>query len=429
LPIPIRKQIATHLLALLLSALLLAPPASAYSVLTHEQIVDVVWKEQIVPLLQHRYRGLTTDQLEEAHAYAYGGAVIQDLGYYPFGSKQFSDLAHYVRSGDFVLALLRESRDANEYAFALGALAHYISDIDGHPAVNAAVAIEYPELRAKYGDHVTYAENHGAHLKTEFGFDVVQVAKGRYTGKQYHDFIGFQVSRPLLERVFPQVYGVALKDVLAHEDLSVGSYRWAVSQAIPKMTQAALLTRQPQLTREIPDFSRDKFLYTLSRADYERDWGSGYQRPGFGARLLAVVVKIIPQVGPFKGIAYKDPTPQTEDLYFKSVNKTVDDYRALLKQLAEGRMPTLPNRDFDTGERTHPGEYSLSDQSYSRLVRQLAQQHFAGVTPELRANILAFYAQPSSNTRRKHRHEWQQVERGLQELRNTASQTAASAHD
>ena len=207
---------------------------SAYSVLTHEEIVDLLWTDEIRPLLLNRFPELSEDQLKEAHAYTYGGAVIQDLGYYPFGSAEFSNLVHYVRSGDFVRELLLESEDANEYAFALGALAHYASDIAGHPAVNQAVSIQYPKLRAKYGNSVRYAQDHTAHLKTEFGFDMVQVAKNRYALQQYHDFIGFQVSKPLLERVFPVVYGVELKDALTHEDLAIGSYRFAVSRMIQR---------------------------------------------------------------------------------------------------------------------------------------------------------------------------------------------------
>ena len=61
----------------------------------------------------------------------------------------------------------------------------------------------------------------GAHLKTEFGFDVAQVAKKRYASEKYHDFIGFKVSKPLLERTFPLVYGLELKDVLANGDLAI----------------------------------------------------------------------------------------------------------------------------------------------------------------------------------------------------------------
>ena len=103
----------------LLGLLLCARGSYAYSVLTHEEIVDLVWTDEIRPLLLQRFPGLTEEQITEAHGYAYGGAVIQDLGYYPFGSTQFSELVHYVRSGDFVRELLLESQDANEYAFAL----------------------------------------------------------------------------------------------------------------------------------------------------------------------------------------------------------------------------------------------------------------------------------------------------------------------
>src|SRR5208337_3717396 len=254
-----------RILAAFLVLLLCASGSCAYSVLTHEEIVDLLWTSDLRPLLLKRFPTLTEAQLTEAHAYAYGGAVIQDLGYYPFGSVEFSNLVHYVRSGDFVRELLAQSQDANEYAFALGALAHYASDIAGHPAVNAAVAIQYPKLRAKFGNSVKYAEDHTAHLKTEFGFDMVQVAKNRYASQQYHDFIGFQVSKPLLQRTFPIVYGMQLQDVLTHEDLAIGSYRFAVSRMIPEMTQIALRTHKKDLMKETPDFAKKKFLYRLSR--------------------------------------------------------------------------------------------------------------------------------------------------------------------
>src|ERR1700739_1297139 len=172
---------------LLLIVLMSITGSPAYSVLTHEEIVDLLWSDEIQPLILARFPGLSADQLKEAHAYAYGGAVIQDLGYYPFGSREFSDLVHYVRSGDFVRELLLQSQDVDEYAFALGALFHYASDIAGHPAVNESVAIEYPKLRAKFGKSVRYAQDKTAHLKTEFGFDTVQVAKNRYASQQYHD--------------------------------------------------------------------------------------------------------------------------------------------------------------------------------------------------------------------------------------------------
>ncbi|MGD0215751.1 MAG: zinc dependent phospholipase C family protein [Terriglobales bacterium] len=412
------RLISVRALALLL-IVLIGRGSFAYSVLTHEEIVDLVWTDEIRPLLLKRYPGLTDDQIKEAHAYAYGGAVIQDMGYYPFGSKDFSNLVHYVRTGDFVRELLLESQDQNEYAFALGALAHYTSDINGHGmAVNEAVAIEYPKLRAKYGKSVTYAEDKTAHLKTEFGFDMLQVAKNRYASQQYHDFIGFKVSKPLLERAFPAVYGLELKDVLTHEDLAIGSYRFAVSRAIPEMTKVALQTHKKDMLHEHPDFAKKEFLYRLSRSDYDKEWGKDYTKPGFGTRILSTLLRFIPKIGPFKGLGFNNPTPQTEDLYFKSINLTVDQYRGLLHGVGTDSV-VLPNRDLDSGQATKAGEYSLADDSYAKLLTQLSSHKFEGTTPELRANILAFYSDLSAPIdTKKDQGRWQGVLTALEQLKS-----------
>jgi hypothetical protein len=413
-------MLSVRAVALLLVVLMSRGNCSAYSVLTHEEIVDLVWTDEIQPLLLKRFPELSEDQLKEAHAYAYGGAVIQDLGYYPFGSNEFSNLVHYVRTGDFVRELLVQSQDVNEYAFALGALSHYASDIAGHPAVNQAVAIEYPKLRAKYGKSVRYAQDKTAHLKTEFGFDTVQVAKNRYASQQYHDFIGFQVSKPLLERVFPTVYGLELKDVLAHEDLAVGSYRFAVSRLIPHMTQVALQTHKKDLMRETPNFTRKKFLYRLSRSDYERQWGKDYVKPGVGTRILSTLLRYMPRIGPFKGLAFNNPTPQTEDLYFKSINTTVDQYRAFLEEVRTDSL-VLPNCDLDSGNPTKAAEYSLTDDTYARLLTQLSDRKFDLTAPELRDNILQFYSDLSVPIEtKKEPGQWQSVLASLDALKSAA---------
>jgi len=406
-----------RVMAVLLVMLLCAGVSFAYSVLTHEQIVDLLWIDELRPLLLQRFPGLTEDQLKEAHGYAYGGAVIQDLGYYPFGNVEFSDLVHYVRSGDFVRELILQSQDANEYAFALGALAHYTSDIAGHPAVNKSVSIQYPKLRAKFGDSVRYAEDHTAHVKTEFGFDMVQVAKNRYVSQQYHDFIGFQVSKPLLERTFPIVYGLELKDVLTHEDLAVGSYRFAVSRLIPQMTQIALRTHKKDMMKETPDFEKKKFLYRLSRSEYEKEWGKDYTKADFGTRVWSVLLRYMPKIGPFKALAFNNPTPQTEDLYFKSINTTVDKYRIYLQQVRTGSLE-LDNRDFDTGKETKAAEYSLTDVAYAKLLGQLAERKFDLTSADLRDNILDFYSDLSLPLEtKKDATRWQSVLASLDQLR------------
>src|ERR1700737_1058153 len=412
------RLLAIRAVAILLVVLICGDSSSAYFVLTHEEIVDLVWADQIRPLLLQRFSGLSEDQIKEAHAYAYGGAVIQDLGYYPFGSVEFSNLVHYVRSGDFVRELLLESQDVNEYAFALGALSHYAADIAGHPAVNQAVAIEYPKLRAKYGKSVRYAQDKTAHLKTEFGFDTVQVAKNRYASQQYHAFIGFQVSKPLLERVFPVVYGMQLKDVLTHEDLAVGSYRFAISRMIPRMTQVALQTHKKELMRETPNFAKRKFLYRLSRSDYEKQWGKDYVKPGMGTRILSTLLRYMPKIGPFKGRAFKSPTPKTEDLYIKSINTTVDQYRAFLEAVRTDTL-LLPNCDFDSGKATKPAEYSLTDDGYAKLLARLSERKFDLTTPELRDNVLQFYSDLSVPIEtKKDQVRWQSVLSALDQLKS-----------
>jgi Zinc dependent phospholipase C len=404
-------------LTLLAVLLLCCNGSSAYSVLTHEQVVDMVWGDVIEPLLKTRYPGLTDEQLKEAHAYAYGGAVIQDLGYYPFGSADFSNLVHYVRSGDFVLEMLHQSQDVNEYAFSLGALAHYAADISGHPTVNQAVAIEYPKLKKKFGNSVRYAQDKSAHIKTEFGFDMVQVAKNRYASEQYHDFIGFKVSKPLLERVFPVIYGVEVKDILAHEDLAVGTYRFSISRLIPQMTKVALQTHKKELMTEKPSVAKKKFLYRLKRTDYEKEWGKDYIKPGLGTRILATILRLMPKIGPFKALAFKVPTPQTEDMYIKSINVTVDRYRAFLEQTRANSLQ-LPNVDFDTGQETKAAEYSLTDDTYAKLLSRLSEHKFNGVTPDLRDNILHFYSDLSAPiSTKKDKVKWQNVLTELDQLK------------
>lgn len=365
-----------------------------YSVLTHEEIIDLLWGEQIKPLLLQKYPAASEDDLRKAHAYAYGGCLIQDMGYYPFGNRFFSDLVHYVRSGDFVQALLSEATDVDEYAFALGALAHYTADITGHPSVNAAVGKGFPKLRAKYGPLVTYDQDKKAHIRTEFGFDVVQVAKHRYTSDSYHDFIGFQVAKPVLERAFLKTYGIELKDVFGNLDLSIGTFRRSISSVIPAMTRVALLVKKDEMVKEDPTFSKKKFLYNLKRADYERDWGKGYQKPGVGARVLAVLFRLIPKIGPFKAVGFKMPSPETETLYLKSVNATVEQYGIYLRDLKAGGL-VLANTDFDTGKPTLAGEYELTDEAYAKLSDKLADRKFADISPELRKNVLDFYDTPN----------------------------------
>lgn len=383
-----------RVLRFLITAAFLAsvPNARAYSVLTHEAIVDTLWKDSIVPVLKVRFPNASPDDLLQAHAYAYGGCIIQDLGYYPFGSHLFSDLTHYVRSADFIQALVDQSNTLDEYAFALGAAAHYAADVDGHRiAVNRSVPILYPKLRRKYGNEVTYADNPAAHLKTEFGFDVLQVARGHYAPKAYHDFIGFEVSKDLMDRAFEQTYGLKLKDVFKTLDLSLSTYRFSVKTMIPKVTSAAWALRSKEITQNQPNITRKQFLYNISKTDYTKEWGDKYQKPSFAAHFVAFCLRLVPKVGPFRGIAYKVPTPETEKMFEDSFDAAVKGDQQNFAKVKTGRFQ-VENRDLDTGKEVSPGEYKLTDQTYDKLLLKLASKHFDGVDTALRDNILGFYA-------------------------------------
>jgi hypothetical protein len=419
----LRNVVAVFLVYCLVATM--APvPALAYSVLTHEQIIDLAWEQQLKPLLLARFPGTTTEQLTEAHAYAYGGSVIQDMGYYPFGNRHFSDLVHYVRSGDLVANMLKDAQDVNEYAFALGALAHYASDAEGHPYVNQAVAIEYPKLRRRFGKEVTYEDDPKAHIRTEFGFDVAQVAKQRYAPQSYHDFVGFKVSKPLMERAFRETYGIELKDVFKTLDLSIGTFRRSVSTIIPEMTKAALLTKNNVDVPEKNDKAKRQYVYYLSRADYEKEWGKEYERPGFFARVLAFLFKLVPKVGPFKAVAFKTPSTQTEDLYLKSLDKTITKYKEELRDLEQQLQVHLADINFDTGEPTQAGKYKLTDESYAYLLSKLEDRHFDLLTASLRDNITSYYGnlQGSLDTKR-HKEDFAKLQERLQELKQAPTAT------
>jgi Zinc dependent phospholipase C len=386
------KRLAGILAVVLAVALGEAKSAAAYSVLAHEANVDAVWDSAIRPLLQKRFPGVTAPQLVEARAYAYGGSVIQDLGYYPFGSKFFSNLLHYTRSGDFVETMIREARDVNEYAFALGTLAHYAADNTGHPeAVNRAVAMMFPKLRAKYGDRVTYVQARAEHVIVEFSFDIVQLAAGRYVPETYHSFIGFQVAKPVLERAFRTTYSLEMKDVFEDQDSAISTYRKAVSEILPELTRAAWRDKHDEIQRLVPGVKEESFVYHYTRQQYEKDFGTEYRRPGLLARFLGFLYRILPKIGPLKPLSFKAPTLEAEKLFTESLRDTRARYAAAIASTSSGRL-NLANTDFDTGKPTAYGEYKLADETYAELLKKLDDRDFAHMSAELRANIRTFYA-------------------------------------
>ena len=416
-------------------ALASSAPLRAYSVLTHEAIIDTAWDRDIKPLLMARFPQATETELRSAHGSAYAGCIVQDMGYYPFGNKFFSDLVHYLRSGDFVTNLISEAQTLDEYAFALGGLAHYAADTQGHKiAVNHAVPLAYPKLEHKFGQEVTYEEDPAAHLKVEFSFDVLQVARGDYAPQAYHDFIGFNVQKEVLKRAFRDTYSLELTDIFKDLDTGLESYRHIVSGTIPHATRVAWRLKKDDLTKRRPGVTRRAFIYNLSRASYRKEWDGKYRREAPGSVVLAFVIRILPKIGPLRALSFRAPSAQTEGLFEDSFDRTLTEYRRLLRDVREQKL-ALANIDLDTGDPTRPAEYMLADKAYAKLATDLAEKPPDMVDPKLRENILSYYRNldlPFA-TKKKHK-DWQRTLAAVQKLKEQAalaenqSRTAGGTH-
>jgi len=369
-----------YLFLFLFTVCILSQRAKAYSVLTHEAIIDASWDSAIKPLLKKRFPGATDTELVIAHSYAYGGSLMADIGYSPFGSIYFTDLIHYVRTGDFVNNLVSESQNLNEFAFALGALCHYMADRYGHSiGTNHVVPIVYPKIEKKYGEVVTYGEDHKSHSRVEIAFDVLQIARGNYASQGYHDLIGFNVAKPVLERAFLKTYGEDINDIFGNLDKSINNFRWAVNSLMPVVTRSAWVLKKDDIKKMSPGITSRKFHYRMSRKKYYKEFGSNLDKPKFKERLIAFIITIMPKIGPFRVFRFKEVGPDGEKLFIKSFDTVMNEYAIALKQL-NYKKPNLPNINFDTGSQTIYGEYPLADKTYDDLLDKLQQNKFTDLT-------------------------------------------------
>lgn len=393
----------------------------AYSVLTHEELIDLAWDDSIRPLLESRYPGISEAALAQAHAYAYGGSAIQDMGYYPFGKQFFSNLTHYVRTGDFIASLFRNAHNANELAFAIGALSHYLGDNIGHSeCINPATAVEFPRLAKKYGEDVTYDESPHGHVRTEFAFDIDQLTHHRLAPAAYLERMGLKVPRAQLERAFYETYGLHLNEVLGREAPAIRSYCWSVRHFIPRFAHAETVLHGKDFPPDVTDQAFETFARDVQKADFQRHWSGSRKEAGFVTHVVAVVIVILPKIGPISDLAIRGPSPQTEQWYVKSVNDTMTQFRQVLATLRTqaGDPVVLPNRDLDTGELVRPGTYPLTDQTYAVLLQRITDDDVRQVPFGIRRDLLAFYSNPNAPiVTKKNRRKWRQVQENLATLR------------
>jgi hypothetical protein len=390
----------TSRIALLFSVAFCAAHCAAYSVLTHEELIDLAWNDSIRPLLLAKFPGTTDGQLIEAHSYAYGGSAIQDMGYYPFGKRLFSNLTHYVRTGDFVAWMFHNAQTVNEYAFAIGALSHYLGDTIGHSqAINPATAVEFPKLKRKFGDSVTYGESPHGHIRTEFAFDVEEMKNRDIAPPAYLERVGFRVPRRFLERAFVATYGFDIHEILGADRPALKSYRTSVRSFIPAFTEAEVVLHGRQFPPHPDDDAYRIFAERVSRTNYQRRWRHTYKGPGIKAHLLAIVVFLVPKIGGAADLAIKIPNHETQDAYLRSVNHTVDVFRETLQKRAQDgdSSLTLANLDLDTGDRARLGDYGLADGAYARLLQRVTQMPDRPIPEDLKKHLLEYYADPPSD--------------------------------
>ena len=409
-----------------------APLCQPYSFLTHETLIDIAWDSSIKPVLLSRYPHATARELRIARAYAYGGATIQDAGYYPYGHALFSDLTHYVRSGDFVTNLIRESRDIYELAFAIGALSHYVGDTVGHRyAVNISVPEEFPKLAEKYGPVVTYEENEHAHVRTEFAFDVDQLGRARFAPSGYLRHVGFRVPVRLLNRAFYDTYGISLHSVIGDEFPAFKSYAWSVRTLLPRVGYAEVLLHRKHFPPDKDDQQFRDYAEKLKETDQENHWEAYRKhRVSFTTRLFAVIIFVLPKWwGPLSDLSLRGPTEGTEQDYVRSVNQSDAEFAGALAQLLQdgNKKFAVPDLDLDTGFPTRPGTYRLTDWTYAKLLHHVTAET-ARPPLGLRQNILAYYSDPNAPiaTKKKPKR-WEQVQEELQILRSMPAERIPNA--
>ena len=418
---------------LFLLVVLLPMRSPAYSLLTHEQMIDLTWHDSIVPLLRSHFPNMTEEELDEARAFAYGGCVIQDIGYYPFGDQNFSNLTHYVRSGDFVVSLFRNSHTPDELAFAIGALAHYVGDTIGHPeATNIAVPVEFPVLGAKYGKSVNYAEGRHQHVQVEFAFDVDEIAHHRVAPVGYMRHIGLKVSMRQLALAYYQTYGIT-DDFkrFRRRSINVPAYRFATRTFIPRIAYAETLLHRKHEPDEPETKERTDYNEVVAKTAATEDWKSYRHHAGIGTYMLAGIIFIAPKVGPLKLVAIKGPSENTEGQFLHSlmlstaafqraiVSFTVpakDGGIAEVRRLRNLRHP-LPNRDLDTGNVVQPGGYPLTDSTYATLLHRITLDPKQQIPPGIKEDIEAYYKDPDLPiTTKKDEGAWKQVQADLATL-------------
>jgi len=249
------------------------------------------------------------------------------------------------------------------------------------------------KLRKKYGDFITYGDDHTSHSRLEFSYDVLQVSRGTYTSQAYHDFIGFKVSEPVLERAFLKTYGLKLSDMFRDFNSAVGTLRWGVNNLIPAIIKMTWRTQRDSILKHQPTMTARKFKYQIKKREFYTEFGKTKVHEGLETDLITFIIRVAPKIGPFKTFKYVNPGSTGEKRFIKAFDTITAHFARNLARFRDHNL-ALNNVDFDTGRPTVIDEYNMADQAYAEWLIKLDKEHFEYVTPSVKEALLNFYGDP-----------------------------------
>ncbi len=291
-----------------------------------------------------------------------------------------------------IKSLLNNAENLNQFAFAIGFLSHYYADNFGHPmATNKSVPLVYEKMKRKFGNNVTYADNKIYHMRMEFAFDVLEIAKGNYASPQYHAIIGFKVDTALLSKAFSETYGLSINKVFKnHLSATVEFFRFTIANIIPEITKSGWAAKKAAIAKKDSSTVSKNFHYKMRIRDYNKDFGKGYNRPGTFPTILSFLFKIFPKVGPLRALKFKAPTTESEKLFDKSFDTILFHYKHTITPLVPSENH-LKNVDFDTGRPTQHCEYPIADQTYIKWMQKLEKNDTEQIDPQIKTNITTYF--------------------------------------
>jgi hypothetical protein len=247
------------------------------------------------------------------------------------------------------------------------------------------------------------------------------LSKHRLAPGAYLRAVGLRVPNRLLAQAFEETYSLPLRDVVGPCRPAMRSYRTSVRSFLPRFAYAETVIHRNDFPPDMANASFQTFLDHIERADFQKVWNRYRRVPGIKTNLLALLIRILPRIGALSDLAIKIPTEDTQDLYVKSVNRTIEVYAGFLKQLAVTRQlaEPIPNRDLDTGERTRPGAYARTDNTYATLLHKIARSPQRPIATDLKQNVLDYYSDANAPiTTKKNGKAWAEVTKDIAVLRN-----------